>query len=97
MASTPLLDGSPQRAEEDQPSGNEGADRLSDASTEELLQALRGSRTDLAKLVKRVDQRRCGVVAVSGRAITRWNRDDPKSWERVRAWLTDRAVRIVET
>jgi hypothetical protein len=66
-------------------------------STEITTDSLGESPTDLAKLVKRVDQRRCGVVAVSGRAITRWNRDDPKSWERVRAWLTDGAVRIVET
>jgi len=66
-------------------------------TTHELLWELRQSPTDLAKLVRRVDQRRRGVVPVSVHAITRWNKDDPTSWERVRDWLTTRGVRIIET
>jgi hypothetical protein len=62
----------------------------------ELLGSLRASPTDLAKLVQRVDQRRSSIVAVSTAAVTRWNKDDPQSWEQVRLWLTARGVRIVD-
>jgi hypothetical protein len=67
---------------------------LSDQATEALLCDLRGSPTDLAKLVKRIHQRRRTLVAISAKAITRWNKDDPNSWERVRGWLTEHDVRI---
>jgi hypothetical protein len=63
--------------------------------TEELLCALRGSPTDLAKLVMSVHQRRPRVVAISQNAITRWNKDDLDSWDRVRGWLTMRGVQRV--
>jgi len=66
------------------------------ATTDELLRELRDSPTDLAKLVGRVDQRRCGAVAISPKAIRRWNKDDPMSWARVREWLTSRGVCVVE-
>jgi len=66
-------------------------------ATDELLRELHQSPTDLAKLVTRVHQRRRSVVAVSAKAITRWNRDDPTSWARVREWLTTRGVRIIRT
>lgn len=66
-------------------------------ATDELLRELHQRPTDLAKLVTRVHQRRRSVVAVSAKAITRWNRDDPTSWARVREWLTTRGVRIIRT
>ena len=62
--------------------------------TEELLCALRGSPTDLAKLVMRIAPRRT-VVPISAVAIARWNKDDPDSWDRVRAWLTTRRVQSI--
>ena len=61
----------------------------------QLLADLRGSPTDLGKLVARVHQRRRGVVAVSASAITRWNRDAPESWSRVRDWLAKEGVQII--
>jgi hypothetical protein len=63
--------------------------------TEELLRDLRGSPTDLAKLVTRIQQRPRRVVAIPGKAIERWHRDDPHAWERARAWLTKHDVRII--
>jgi len=65
-----------------------------DEATEALLRDLRGSPTDLAKLVKRVHERRRPVVAISPKAIARWNKDDPDSWGRVCEWLTRQGVRI---
>jgi hypothetical protein len=61
----------------------------------QLLADLRGSPTDLGKLVTRVHQRRRGVVAVSANAITRWNKDAPDAWQRVREWLTKEGVQII--
>jgi len=66
-----------------------------DEATEKLLRELRGSPTDLAKMVARIHQRRRGVVAVSANAIARWNKDDPHAWARVRDWLTKRVVRLL--
>ena len=66
-----------------------------DEATEKLLRELRGSPTDLAKMVARIHQRRRGVVAVSANAITRWNKDNSHAWARVRDWLTKRAVRLL--
>ena len=63
-----------------------------DEATEQLLHELKGSPTDLAKLVMRTAHRRRTVVPISAAAIARWNKDDPDSWGRVRAWLTTRVV-----
>jgi len=66
-----------------------------DEATAALLRDLRGSPTDLAKLVKRMHERRRPVVAISSKAIARWNKDDPDSWGRVCDWLTRQGVRIM--
>ncbi len=66
-----------------------------DEAADKLLRELRGSPTDLAKLVERIHRRGRRVVAIPAKAITRWNKDDPKSWERVREWLTRRGVQII--
>jgi hypothetical protein len=73
-----------------------GDTRPLDEETNELLRALRTSPTDLAKLVRAVHERRCEIVAISPRAIARWQRDDPDAWRQVEAWLTSRGVRVVE-
>jgi hypothetical protein len=66
-----------------------------DTATETLLRELRGSPTDLAKLVVTVQQRRRGWVAVSAPAVARWNRDDPRSWTLVQEWLTREGVDVL--
>ena len=50
----------------------------------DLVDDLRGSPTDLGKLVARVHQRRRRVVAISAKAIARWNKVAPDAWQRVR-------------
>jgi hypothetical protein len=66
-----------------------------DKATEQLLHELKGSPTDLAKLVIRIAARHRTVVPISAVAIARWNKDDPGSWDRVRAWLTTTGVQHV--
>ena len=61
-----------------------------DGATEQLLHELKESPTDLAKPVVRVAPRRHTLVPISAAAIARWNKDDPDSWDRVRAWLMTR-------
>ena len=63
-----------------------------DEATEQLLHELRESPTDLAKLVVRTAHRCRAVLPISADAVARWNKDDPDSWGRVRAWLTTRVV-----
>jgi len=67
---------------------------LSDAATEELLLALQTTRTDLAKLVRRVHQRDLDIVVVPAKAIARWQIDAVGAWECVQDWLRTRGVRV---
>ena len=66
-----------------------------DEATKQLLRELRGSPTDLAKLVERVQRRPDRLVAIPGPAVARWRKDDPDAWERVRAWLMDQGLCVV--
>jgi hypothetical protein len=77
-----------------EPLASEGPS-ATDEATEQFVRELRESPTDLAKLVKRIHQRGCRVVPIAAKAIARWNKDDPDSWERVREWLARRGVRIM--
>jgi hypothetical protein len=63
--------------------------------TEQLLQELDASPTDLAKLVRAVLHKHRGVLAISADTITRWERDDPRSWSLVRQWLTLMGVKVL--
>ena len=67
----------------------------SDEVKEQLLNELKRSPTDLAKLVMRVVSRRRIVVPISAAAVARWNKEDPDSWARVSEWLTTRGVKSV--
>jgi hypothetical protein len=63
--------------------------------TEQLLQELAASPTDMAKLVRAVVRRQRGVLAISPDTIRRWERDDPRSWRLVRQWLTSMGVTVL--
>jgi hypothetical protein len=71
-------------------------DKPRDEVTEQLLHELKESPTDLAKIVKALHDEGRTVVAISPRAIARWQKDDPGSWARVRGWLTKRGVRLLD-
>jgi hypothetical protein len=63
-------------------------------ATENLIHELRGSPTDLAKLVDAVRRRPLHVVDISTEAIIRWRIDDPRSWKLVLEWLTTMDVEV---
>jgi len=63
-------------------------------ATENLIHELRGSPTDLAKLVEAVRWRPPHAVDISTETIIRWRKDDPRSWKRVLEWLTTMDVEV---
>jgi len=63
-------------------------------ATDRVIHELRGSPTDLAKLVEAVRGRPRHVVDISAEAIIRWRNDDPCLWKLVLEWLTAMDVDI---
>jgi len=63
-------------------------------ATDSVIHELRGSPTDLAKLVEAVRGRPLHVVDISAEAILRWRHDDPCLWKLVLEWLTTLDVDI---
>lgn len=62
---------------------------------EVLLRELRGSETDLARLVERIVLRKLSQVAVSSSAVAAWEQRAPDAWDKVRKWLREQGVTIV--
>jgi len=67
---------------------------MTNAATDNVIPELRGSPTDLAKLVEAVRGRPLHVVDISTEAIIRWRKDDPRSWKLVLEWLTTMDVEV---
>ena len=63
-------------------------------ATDRVIHELRGSPTDLAKLVEAVRGRPRHVVDISAETIIRWRNDDPCLWKLVLEWLTAMDVDI---
>ena len=63
-------------------------------ATDRVIHELRGSPTDLAKLVEAVRGQPRHVVDISADAIIRWRNDDPCLWKLVLEWLTAMDVDI---
>ena len=65
-------------------------------SVAELLNDLRTSRSDLARLVEAVVRDRLPYVVVPLTAIRCWERREPQHWAKVAGWLASRNVKLVE-
>ena len=63
-------------------------------ATENLIDELRGSPIDLAKVMEAVRWRPRRVVEISAEEIIRWQKDDPRSWRLVLEWLTTMDVEV---
>lgn len=68
-----------------------------DMAAEDFLLELRRSRTDLARLVEAVSRDRFTRLVISQRSAEAWERREPDTWAKVRAWLTARGVSILQT
>ena len=67
---------------------------MTNEATDSVIRELRGTPTDLAKLVEAVRGGPRHVVDISAEAIIRWRNDDPCLWKLVLEWLTAMDVDI---
>jgi hypothetical protein len=66
-----------------------------DPATRALLEELEGSPTDLARLLRRVIDRRGAVLIVSTEGMAAWEARASEAWARARSWLESRGTRIL--
>ena len=55
---------------------------------------LRGSRTDLARLVEAVSRDQFTKLVVPQQSVDAWERREPETWRKVSVWLADRGIPI---
>ena len=63
---------------------------------DELLNDLRSSQTDLARIVEAVVRDRLPYVVVPVQAVRSWERREPDHWAKVAGWLADQKVALVQ-
>ena len=65
-------------------------------ASDELLNDLRTSKSDMARLVEAVVRDRLPYVVVPIQAIKSWERREPQHWAKVAGWLAAQNVKLVE-
>ena len=63
---------------------------------DELIDDLRRSQTDLARLIESVVRDRLPYVVVPVQAVRSWERREPQHWAKVSGWLADQNVAVVQ-
>jgi len=63
---------------------------------DELMDDLRRSQTDLARLIEAVVRDRLPYVVVPVQAVRSWERREPQHWAKVSGWLADQNVALVQ-
>jgi len=61
-----------------------------------LLNDLRSSQTDLARIVEAVVRDRLPYVVVPMQAVKSWERREPDHWAKVAGWLAAENVALVQ-
>ena len=64
-------------------------------TAEDLVNELRTSRTDLARLVEAAARDQLTRMIVPQRSIEAWEQREPETWLKVSVWLTARGITIV--
>ncbi len=62
----------------------------------DLLNDLRSSQTDLARIVEAVVRDRLPYVLVPVQAVRSWERREPNHWAKVAGWLAAHNVAVVQ-
>jgi len=62
----------------------------------DLLNDLRSSQTDLARIVEAVIRDRLPYVVVPVQAVRSWERREPGHWAKVAGWLAAENVALVQ-
>jgi len=63
---------------------------------DELIDDLRRTQTDLARLIEAVVRDRLPYVVVPVQAVRSWERREPQHWAKVSGWLADQNVAVVQ-
>ena len=63
---------------------------------DELLEDLRNSKTDLARVVEVVLRDRVPYIVVPSAAVKAWRQREPQHWARVSGWLASQNVAMVQ-
>lgn len=63
---------------------------------DQLLSDLRGSQTDLARIIEAVVRDRLPYLVVPTQAVKSWERREPDHWAKVAGWLADQNVKVVQ-
>ena len=56
-------------------------------TVEELLAQVKGSSTDLMRIIEAAERPEWPCVVVSSQTVEAWERRAPGAWPRVRSWL----------
>ena len=64
-------------------------------TADDLVNELRTSRTDLARLVEAAARDHPTRMIVPQRSIDAWERREPETWQKVSGWLAARGIAIV--
>jgi hypothetical protein len=62
----------------------------------DLLDDLRSSQTDLARIVEAVVRDRLPYVVIPVQAVRSWERREPNHWAKVAGWLAAQNVAVVQ-
>ncbi|HYS92813.1 MAG TPA: hypothetical protein VEL48_05250 [Candidatus Acidoferrales bacterium] len=62
----------------------------------DLLNDLRSSQTDLARIIEAVVRDRLPYVLVPVQAVRSWERREPNHWAKVAGWLAAQNVAVVQ-
>ncbi len=62
----------------------------------DLLDDLRSSQTDLARIVEAVVRDRLPYVLIPVQAVRSWERREPNHWAKVAGWLAAQNVAVVQ-
>ncbi len=65
-------------------------------TAEELLAELRGTRTDLRRLVEAALRDQLPYIVVPARAVQAWQHREPETWAKVSAWLAAQGKTVVQ-
>jgi len=74
----------------------ESEGRLGRMTNEELLTALRGSKTDLGRYIEAMIRDQLPYLVVPAKAVRAWLRREPKTWAMVCAWLAAEGKGVVQ-
>jgi hypothetical protein len=63
--------------------------------SQDIMEEVRASRTDMARIVEAAARDDLPYVIVSAKAVQAWQEREPQAWAKVQAWLASQGKSIV--